>query len=205
MHFIEWENVEKSSLCQEMFRARASQFVNRLGWKLNVDINGRETDLFDDPDAHYVIVSDENGRHAGSARLRSTLKPTLVNNVFLHLLDDVPINASGVWECSRFCLSEGAESRFAVKLLHAIAVFALQKDARSIVGVYDKRMERVYRRYSIPPTTICSPQSNIDGIGIGAWSFCERRAATFSKLVETSSDTCPHRETQFNSASGLVA
>ena len=53
-------------LAQSMFRDRTIQFSERLKWDVYVDSKGYERDQYDLLNPIYVIVEDEDGRHAGS-------------------------------------------------------------------------------------------------------------------------------------------
>lgn len=122
-----------------MFEARKRVFVDLLRWNLPV-LDGRfEIDQFDDGHAIYLMVSDCNGRHLGSARLLPTSRPYLLQALFPTLCEGALPAADDIWEITRFCLERGlrADERLGVRnaLVHALAVHALGAGIRTYVGV----------------------------------------------------------------------
>src|SRR5207244_4725123 len=73
---------EHADLLNDMFRLRARQFHDRLGWDVRV-VDGMERDQYDDEDPVYVIyTNDDRTRVIGSLRLLPTTGPTLVADYF---------------------------------------------------------------------------------------------------------------------------
>ena len=95
-------------LRDSMFRDRADQFKTRLNWQVDVDQDGFEKDDYDALDPLYVIWESPQGLHQGSLRLLPTTGRTMINDHFLHLLDEKMTASSKLWECSRFCLARHA-------------------------------------------------------------------------------------------------
>src|SRR3546814_5070352 len=52
-----------------MFEARKRVFVDLLGWDVPVLAGRFEVDQFDDVHARYLVLTDRQGSHLGSARL----------------------------------------------------------------------------------------------------------------------------------------
>lgn len=156
-----------AALADQMFRDRASQFRDRMGWDVTVDQLGWETDQYDRLDPIYVVVRDDHGRHAGSMRFLPTMGRTMLAEVFPHLAGPRPIRDPGVWECTRFCLSPGAGAGVAQMLLLASAEIGLAIGVRRSVGVFDTPMIRVYRRLGWSPEVL----GRADGIAAGLWTF----------------------------------
>src|SRR3546814_11327045 len=61
-----------------MFEARKRVFVDLLGWDVPVLAGRFEVDQFDDVHARYLVLTDRQGRHLGSARLLATRRPPLL-------------------------------------------------------------------------------------------------------------------------------
>lgn len=112
-----------------MFAARKRVFIDLLGWDLPI-LDGRyELDAFDSPDADYIILLGQDGRHRASARILPTEKPHLLGDLYPHLCEaDVPRGAT-IREISRFCIDpeqDAAARRVARdELVSALADHAL--------------------------------------------------------------------------------
>jgi N-acyl-L-homoserine lactone synthetase len=122
-----------------MFRARKEVFVDLLGWKVPVVDGQYEIDEFDTERATYVVLSDHQGDHLGSARLLPTEGPHLLEAHFPHLCDDAPPIGPDVMEISRFCLSRRrpAAERLLIRnrLVSALADLALARGVRTYLGI----------------------------------------------------------------------
>ena len=63
-----------------MFKDRASQFSDRLGWEVKVDAHGYERDQYDDLNPMYILWEQPDGTHGGSLRLLPTTGETMLND-----------------------------------------------------------------------------------------------------------------------------
>lgn len=153
-------------LAAAMFRDRTAQFRDRMGWDVTVDAMGWETDGYDGLDPLYVIACDAKGGHAGSMRFLPTTGPTMLADIFPHLLP-APVHDPDTWECTRFCLAPDAGPGTAQRLLLAASELGLGLGLRASLGVFDRPMVRVYRRLGWPPKVLGSA----DGISAGRWLF----------------------------------
>ncbi|CTQ33377.1 acyl-homoserine-lactone synthase [Jannaschia rubra] len=157
-------------LAAAMFRDRAAQFRDRMGWAVTVDAMGWETDDYDGMDPIYVIVEDAAGGHAASMRFLPTTGPTMLADVFPHLMGGAPIRSPLVWECTRFCLSPGAGAGAARRLLLGAVELGLAMGVTHSVGVFDAPMTRIYRRLGWSPEVLGTQ----DGISAGLWTLSRR-------------------------------
>jgi N-acyl-L-homoserine lactone synthetase len=160
-------------LADTMFKDRADQFKNRLGWDVNVDENGHERDEYDDINPLYVIWEDENGCHGGSMRFLPTVGQTMVNDHFSHLTDGVRIESPLIWECTRFCLAPNADRRVTACLVLGAGEVMQNFSVSHFVGVFDPRMERIYRLLGVNPDVVGRKGEGDAEIGIGLWEFDE--------------------------------
>lgn len=167
------------ALAAEMFRDRAAQFRDRMGWDVTVDDLGWETDAYDSMDPIYVLVENEAGGHAASMRFLPTTGSTMVSDVFPHLVEGAPIRSPFVWECTRFCLSPKAGAGMARRLLLGAVELGLAMGVTHSVGVFDTPMTRIYRRLGWSPEVLGSH----DGISAGVW---ELSTETHDHLCRTS-------------------
>jgi acyl homoserine lactone synthase len=167
-------------LARSMFTDRAAQFSRRLGWDVTVDDAGEERDQYDALNPLYVIWERPDGLHGGSMRFLPTTGRTMVNEHFAFLNDGHPIESPLIWECTRFCLSPGADRRAAPALAlgagEVMAAFRL----RHFVGVFDTRMERIYGRMGLRPEVLGRQGAGRDAIGVGLW---EMDAAAFAPTL----------------------
>ena len=156
-------------LADQMFRQRAEQFSERLGWRLAVDGEGRERDRFDEDNPIYLIVTDDKGKHHGSTRLMPTTGPTMIADEFSHLTDGVQIESPNVWEVTRFFVSEDASRRVAPALMWAGCALALRSGVGAYVGVTGAHMVRVFTACGWPPEVIGRGQSDEGDICACLW------------------------------------
>ncbi|QGX97306.1 autoinducer synthase [Roseovarius faecimaris] len=160
-------------LQEGMFRDRADQFKTRLNWDVEVDANGQERDAYDALNPLYVLWQNRDGGHGGSMRLLPTTGSTMVADHFAHLLRGRIIEDRAIWECTRFCLSRQAEPRVAAALMLAGGEVMRHFGITHYVGVFDARMERIYRAIGSEPEIIGSEGTGLDRISVGLWSFTE--------------------------------
>ncbi len=163
-------------LAETMFKDRADQFRTRLGWDVDVDATGAERDEYDALNPLYVIWEELGGTHGGSMRFLPTTGRTMVNEHFTDILGGGTIRSGSIWECSRFCLSRGAGSHVAAALMLAGGEIMQNFRVEHFVGVFDARMERIYRLIGSSPEVIGSKGLGRDKISVGLWQF-ERGSA----------------------------
>lgn len=87
-----------------MFAARKSVFIDLLKWDLPVLAGAFEIDRFDDEAARYLILTDRDERHLGSARLLPTVRPHILDSYYAELCDAPPPRGPHIYEVTRFCL-----------------------------------------------------------------------------------------------------
>ena len=158
-------------LAESMFRDRATQFRDRLGWDVQVDADGFERDEYDALNPLYVIWQQPDGRHGGSMRFLPTTGRTMVNEHFGDLLGGRAICSPQIWECTRFCLGPNADGRVAGALMLAGGELMRGFDVEQFVGVFDARMVRIYRMIGSSPEVLGSAGEGREKISVGLWSY----------------------------------
>jgi acyl homoserine lactone synthase len=158
-------------LGETMFRDRAAQFHDRLGWAVDVDRHGQERDQYDALDPLYVIWQAADGRHGGSMRFLPTMGRCMVNEHFAHLNGGAPVRDPLIWECTRFCLAPGAGPQVAAALMLAGGELLERQGLRHFVGVFDANMERIYRRIGSCPQVLGHAGAGRDRVSLGLWSL----------------------------------
>ncbi|MGI9395215.1 MAG: acyl-homoserine-lactone synthase [Boseongicola sp.] len=179
-------------LASSMFRDRARQFHDRLGWEVSLRADGTERDQYDDRNPLYVIWQRANGTHVGSMRFLPTTADTMVNDHFLHLTDGVKIQSPFIWECTRFCLAPDADSRVSAKLMLAGLELGIGFNLSHAVGVFDARMVRIYRRLGWGPTVLGTSGSGRNAISVGLWAFETERYSRLLARAGVSAEISQH-------------
>ncbi|MCV2894069.1 acyl-homoserine-lactone synthase [Lentibacter sp. XHP0401] len=169
-----------SKLAHDMFVDRAKQFKERLGWDVHVDRAGEERDQYDMLDPLYVIWEEQDGGHGGSMRFLPTTGRTMTNEHFLHLTDGVRVESPFIWECTRFCLTEGARPQIAAALMLAGSELMRGHGVEHFLGVFDAPMERVYRHIGASPEVLGSTGAGRTKTSVGLWAYTPEAKA---KLV----------------------
>lgn len=174
------ELYEMPVLADSMFKHRANQFHDRLQWDVSIDENGHETDQYDEKNPLYLIAEQGDGSHGGSMRFLPTTEATMLNESFIHLVEGEEIRSPLIWECTRFCLAPNADPLISWQLLMGTLEMGLEYGLTYIVGVFDKKMLRVYRRIGWSPEVI--GEANHDGAVIcaGLWPVTEEAYAILS-------------------------
>jgi acyl homoserine lactone synthase len=165
-----------------MFRDRAEQFARRLNWDVTVNEAGEQRDQYDAMIPLYVIWECSDGSHGGSMRLLPTVGRTMINDHFAHLLQGVRIESPLIWECTRFCLAQGAERRVSAALVLGAGEVMSRFHLAHFVGVFDPRMERIYRLLGVNPDVIGNSGTGASRIGVGLW---EMQAEAWPKTLKT--------------------
>lgn len=178
-------------LADSMFKDRAWQFRDRLGWDVTVNADGHERDSYDDLNPLYVIWETPAGTHGGSMRFLPTTGATMVNDHFGHITKGKPIQNRTIWECTRFCLGPHADGRVAALLMLAGGELMRGFGISHFVGVFDARMVRIYRMIGSSPDVLGSEGAGRDRISVGLWAYDPadrarvlRRAGVSSALSE---------------------
>lgn len=158
-------------LADSMFRDRAEQFSTRLGWAVSVDENGWERDEYDAMNPLYVIWELPDGTHGGSMRFLPTSGPTMVRDHFAPLLEGLVIESPLIWECTRFCISPRADRRAAAGLVLGAGELMAKFGLDHFCGIFDPRMERIYRMYRVQPDVLASMGEGKERISLGLWEM----------------------------------
>jgi acyl homoserine lactone synthase len=162
----------------EMFRARKRLFKDRLEWDVTVDARGWEVDEYDAITPVYLIAVDDEG-------LLPTTGETMLRDHFRQVFDGVTIESPLIWECTRFCVDSDATEnltphgvqRVTTELLLGICETGLKSGISQIVGVFDRRMIRIYSRGGWSPEVVGQSGEGRDAVFLGLWDVTEENAA----------------------------
>jgi acyl homoserine lactone synthase len=120
LRYVTGKQINQSPLLRDtIHRDRAVQFHTRLGWDVTVDDHGFERDEYDDINPLYVIWELPDGTHGGSMRFLPTSGRTMLHDHFHTLLGRADIRSDKIWECTRFCVAQGAGAHVAAALMLA--------------------------------------------------------------------------------------
>lgn len=172
------------NLRDTMFLDRADQFRTRLGWEVAVSENGEERDQYDDLNPLYAIWETEEGTHGGSMRFLPTTNTTMLNDHFVHLLNDAPLKNAGIWESTRFCLARGASPQVSAALMLGAIEIGVGMDLDFLAGVFDARMVRIYRRLGWSPVVLGTQGEGRDAISAGLWHCSENVADHLARKAD---------------------
>jgi len=175
-------------LARSMFRDRADQFRTRLGWPVDVDGAGEERDQYDALNPLYVIWETPAGLHGGSMRFLPTTGRVMINDVFAHLIGGGSIESPLIWECTRFCLSRDADRRVAAALMLGGGEIMTGFNIHHFAGVFDRRMERIYRAIGSSPEILGSEGEGRDKVSVGLWSFSDAARLRVAQRASISPD-----------------
>ncbi|WP_411891771.1 acyl-homoserine-lactone synthase [Yoonia sp. SDW83-1] len=170
-------------LARSMFRHRAAQFYHRLGWTVQIDNLGMERDVYDRMNPLYVLVVGDDGQHLGSMRFLPTIGRTMLNEHFGALHDGPKIKDPRIWECTRFCLAPGADSRTSFKLLAAGASLMKEFNLSHLIAVFDHQMKRLYRNSQVSPTIVASGDYKGESVSIGMWDYSPEKHVKLLKAA----------------------
>lgn len=112
LHIVDHQNrTLEHQMLRSMFEARKRVFIDLLKWDIPALAGRFELDHFDDEDATYLIVADQEGNHLASARLLLTTQPALLDTLFPELVAGAVPTGEDILEITRFCLSPGIGAR----------------------------------------------------------------------------------------------
>lgn len=175
-----------SPALREMFRARAQIFRDRLGWDVRVNEAGLEIDRYDLHEEPIYLLAYDGELVTGSLRLLPTTGETMLRNEFAAMFDEpVDFMSATAWECTRFCVhpravgaSASAFQSTSSELLKGLCDLALRSGIEQIVGLYDNRMTRIYRRIGWSPAPLASTEIGGQQLIVGIWDVSETALQT---------------------------
>jgi len=182
---VEKNPVENERLLNAMYRARKTLFVDRLGWTMPVDDDGREIDRFDALSPVYLVDTDDRGRHRGSVRMLPTTGDTVLGDRIAALFDGLPVASPSVWEFTRFCVSGENRRTLAPRdvrqttldLLLAICETCMAKGVDHVVGSFDQRMRTVCDLAGWSPELLGRGIGDHGVVYLGIWETTAANAA----------------------------
>jgi acyl homoserine lactone synthase len=175
-----------------MFADRTRQFRERLGWQVQVDQKGWEKDEYDAINPVYVIWQRPDGLHGGSMRFLPSEGRTMVNEHFAGLSAGRIYRHPKLWECTRFCLSDGAPANMSAALMLGGAQLGVGLGLARAVGVFDARMVRIYRVLGWQPAVLGTQGEGAEAISVGMWEFSEDVRLRMARKAGIAPDLSQH-------------
>lgn len=172
--------IEPGSHLHQMFAARAAVFRDRLHWEVDVE-GGLEIDRYDRDEDPVYLLDCEGDEVFGSLRVLPTTGNTMLRDAFAGMFDEpVDFQSPTAWECTRFCIHPNAERIFqktSRDLVIGICELALREGIDQIVGLYDERMTRVYRKIGWSPAELTRSRRPEETLIVGIWDVSEAALA----------------------------
>lgn len=168
------------ALFDDMYRARARHFHDRLGWAVMVR-DGREIDRYDEvEDPVYLMAIDQAGRATGSLRILPTTGSTMLKAEFADFFDEpVDVESPTAWECTRFCVHPPTDDHrendprlsglTSTELLAGLCDLCISSGIEQVIGLYDSRMTRVYARIGWSPAVLARSRPEVGDLIVGIW------------------------------------
>lgn len=154
---------------KKIFRDRAETFVQDMGWSLDLDTDGYETDVYDSLSPIIVAIVDGNEKHIASARLLPVSGKTTISDNFFHLLPgkiDTPINT---WEVSRLFVNDNSHKKAAAYLMWSGCAFGYISGIQRFIGVTSRREILAYRSMGWKPNLQIPDSSGVTGFFGCSW------------------------------------
>ncbi len=124
-------------IMEAYFRKRHEIFVEERGWKDLEHADGLEKDQFDDEHIVYLMALD-GGKVVGGSRFYPTVRPHMISEVFMHLVDRPLPRNNVTLEWSRyFIVRERRVGRTECRLLAAVQQYGLDEGITSLTGIQD--------------------------------------------------------------------
>lgn len=156
------------------FRLRYRVFHERLHWQVQCH-EGLETDVYDDAHTVYILTVDDDDRIIGGWRVRPTLRPYMLEEVFPQLLCGAPVpRHPRIWESNRFVVDQGETKHrsygfgdAASELFRATAQFAVSRGIDQYVMVLSAGVVRLVRHTGLLVRTYGPPVRIGDVLSVG--------------------------------------
>lgn len=188
----------KTRYLLEMYRMRALIFKERMGWDVNVDMHGLETDDFDTDAAIYLLSTNSDKKVVGSWRIIPTSHMTMIEKVWPEFTKDIKIEKSPFcWEMSRFGILSNQEqsakeninnfNKTTAELFCALTELCIHCGIEEIYTLYNKQIAKLLRRLNCEPLEVSSPRQ-VNGEDTYVGRFLPNKVM-LSKLQEATSLT----------------
>ncbi len=138
IHVVTRENrASYAHSLRQYLRLRHEVFVKERGWKDLASPDGLEIDAYDNEHATYLLAIDGE-RVVGGQRLYPTALPHMISEVFPHLAQRGILQASNVFEWTRyFVIKERRTGRTDCRLLAGIQEYCLEEDIAEVTAVVE--------------------------------------------------------------------
>lgn len=144
-----------------MLKARACVFQDRLNWDVRVE-EGREEDDYDRKyNPTYIVCERPDGSHATSIRVLPTTGPTMLRDIFHRFFPDCPdIYAPNIWETTRYCATfrKGDPATYTGELFGELCRISIESGIDHLTGIFFKPMHRIFCRAGWDPVPVVSAE-----------------------------------------------
>jgi len=157
----------KVKLLLDMYKLRAKIFKERMGWDVDVDMHGLETDDFDVDHAIYFVSVNNEGKVIGNWRIIPTNHLTMIEKIWPEFLEDLNIIKSPMcWEMSRFAVMTDEShstkesihnyNKVTAELFCGLTELCVLCGIEEIYTLYNKKIAKILRRINCHPVEVSS-------------------------------------------------
>lgn len=146
IHVVTKENRDLyKDVLQDMYRMRYRAAVEEMGWRIDVDENGRDIDEFDYPDTIYMIYFNKDGSVGACGRLNPTTRPHLMSEIFPEMCEGGVPTGENIYEYSRYLIErKGKTQQEFMKawmlITQAVNEYCIEKKIMSVSWLARKRL-----------------------------------------------------------------
>lgn len=169
-------------LLDQMFKARARLFRDRMGWDVTVDQNGREIDEYDALNPIYVILTDDDDNHLGSIRVMPTTERHMLADHFAQLIGGLEVRSPHIQEVTRLCVGSTQGTAVTARglrmstsmLLIGLYELGVAEGWTNIIAIFDRAATQIYKRVGLPITLLGEAAHESGSIYFGIWEVSRR-------------------------------
>lgn len=159
---------EHGNLFRSMHECRYRSFIERQQYSAYVLNAAAEFDRYDTPGTYYLVWLDEQQEVRGTIRLNPMDRPTMISEIFPHLVTYEPLpNSADCFEGTRICIDRDLPAELRSKIKHELVMgtieFCISRNCHFLYGMMQNAIFKyVYERSSVKLTYL-GPSADIGG------------------------------------------
>ncbi len=146
IHVVTKQNRELySDALEDMFKMRYRAAVEEMGWRIDIDENGRDIDEFDYPDTVYMLYFNDDGSVGACGRLNPSTRPHLLSEVFPDMCEGGAPQSETIYEYSRYLVERKGKSQKEfmkawMLITQAVNEYCIEQGIHSVSWLARKRL-----------------------------------------------------------------